>query len=164
MNSNQHLFDLSTAYKKTIAPHLFDREIPNITTETINQTALKTRLNFILAKDPEGNVCMANNREIRPEFRQNFTPTDMLDYTYAIMHSSKFGTAKKEYLENNFPAPKNAEMFWDLALLGSKIKQIHSFQSIKTEDIHYSQKLTMALSETEKLVTKIDKIMTEYSK
>jgi len=161
MNLDQHLLDISTAYKKGIAPQLFDREIPNLTTETINQTAHKTRLNFILTKAPEGNVCMANNKEVRPEFRETFTPTDILDYTYAIIHSSKFSTAKKEYLESHFPVPKNAKMFWDLVLLGSKIKQIHSSQNIKTKDIHYYQKITTALSETECLLTEIDKIVAE---
>lgn len=164
MDPDQHLHNIRSAYKKGIVPHLFDREIPNLTPETISQTALKTHLNFILPKDPEGNVCMANSKEVRPEFRQNFSAVDILDYLFALSHSSKFKTAEKDYLEIHFAAPKNAEMFWDLAQLGSKIKQIHSFQNIKTEDNHYHQKLTMAINETERLVREIDKIVTEYSK
>ena len=162
MTLDQYLASISTAYKDGIAKELYEGKIPNLTEEIINQIAHKTGLHFILAKDPEGNVCMANNNEVRSEFRQTFTPTDILDYAYAILHSSNFHSAEKKILKINFPYPKNAEIFWKLAEIGSQIKQIHLLKNLKTEDsTTYQQKITLALSETNLLIKKIDKIILE---
>lgn len=126
MNSDKHLFNINSAYKTSIAGKSYDVKIPNITPEIINQIAHKTGLTFIAAKDPEGNVCMANDKEVRAEFRQNFSPIDALNYIYAVLHSADFCSTDKESFETNFPYPKNAEIFWKLAELGCQIKQIHS--------------------------------------
>jgi len=160
MTLEQHLSSISTTYQQGIASEFFSGNIPNPTKETINQIAQKTGLFFILKKDSEGNVCMINNEEIRPEFRQTFTPIDILNYTYAILHSSNFLYTNKKKLKTVFPYPKNGEVFWELAELGLKIKQIHSLEGLNTEDfMNYHQKIKSALSETDKLIKKIDEIM-----
>lgn len=162
MTLDQYLSSISSAYKLGIATELYDTRIPNLTQEIINKTANKTGLHFILAKAPEGNVCMANNKEVRPEFRQTFAPIDILDYVYAVLHSSDFRTADKKTLKMNFPYPKSAEIFWKLVELGSQIKKIHSLENQKDNNfITYDQKISIALSETEKLIKKIDKTRLE---
>ncbi len=162
MTLDQYLSSISIAYKLSIATELFDGEIPNLTEERINQIAHKTGLSFILSKDPEGNVCMANNKEIRAEFRQTFSPIDIINYAYAVLHSSNFRTSDKKILKINFPYPKNAEIFWKFAEIGSQIKQIHSLENLKADNfITYHQKITLGLSETDKLVRKIDEINLE---
>lgn len=158
MTLDQYLSNITLAYKLNIPSELFDGEIPNLTEETINQIAHKTGLHFILEKDPEGNVCMANNKEVRAEFRQTFSPIDILDYAYAVLHSSNFRSMKKDASKTNFPYPKNAEIFWKMAELGSQIKKIHSLENQNADNlITYNQKIKLALSETEKLIQKIDK-------
>jgi predicted helicase len=162
MTLDQYLSNISTEYKNAISTELYDGTIPNLTEDIINQIAHKIELHFILAKDPEGNVCMANNKDLRSEFRQTFDPIDILDYAYAILNSSNFRLTSKKILKMNFPYPKNAETFWELAEIGSQIKQIHSLKILKTEDsITYQQKITLALSETNRLIKKIDKIKLE---
>ncbi|MBW4359626.1 type ISP restriction/modification enzyme [Flavobacterium taihuense] len=162
MTLDQYLSSISTAYKDGIATELYEGKIPSITEEIINQIAHKTGLHFILTKDPEGNVCMANNKEVRSEFRQTFSPIDILDYAYSILHSSNFRFTEKKILKTNFPYPKNAETFWELAELGSQIKQIHSLKNLKTEDFTtYPQKTTLALSKTNRLIKKINEIKLE---
>jgi predicted helicase len=162
MTLNQYLSSISSAYKLSIATELYDTRIPNLTPEIINKIANNTGLAFILTKDPEGNVCMINNNEIRPEFRQNFVPIDVLNYAYAVLHSSKYRSINKESLQTDFPYPKNAELFWELSELGSKIKEIHSQESPNTEDfITYHQKIKLALSGTKNLIKKIDQIKLE---
>jgi predicted helicase len=162
MTLDQYLSDIVTAYKDSIAIELYEEEIPDLTEETINQIANKTGLTFILEKNGENNLCMENDKDIRPEFRQTFTPVDILDYMYAILHSSNYRSADKKIIKSNLPYPKNNEIFWELAELGYKIKKIHSLQTLNTEDfITYDQKVTFALSETEKLIKKIDEIQLE---
>ncbi|PZX93581.1 hypothetical protein DOS84_09180 [Flavobacterium aquariorum] len=162
MTLDQYLSGISSAYKLSIEPELYDTRIPNLTQEMIDKIAHKTGLHFILAKDPEGNVCMANNKEVRLEFREAFTSIDILDYAYAILHSSTFRSTNKESLKKNFPYPKNEESFWKLAELGSQIKKIHSLENLKAEEfITYQQKITLALLETDKLIKRIDEIKHE---
>jgi len=133
MDLDQYLSNINSLYKLDIVTELFDGRIPALTQEIINQMAKKMGLNFILIKDPEGNVCMANNKEVRPEFRQNFSVIDILDYMYAIFHSSNFNSAEKESFRINFQYPNNAEVFWELTELGSQLKQIHSLKKIKSD-------------------------------
>jgi predicted helicase len=134
MTLEHYLSSLSSIYKLGIAQELYDSRIPTLTQEIINKIANNTSLAFLLTKYPEGNVCMINNTEIRPEFRQNFVPNDILDYAYAVLHSSSFRFTNKKILKRNFPYPENTETFWDLAELGSQIKQIHSLETLRKEN------------------------------
>jgi len=133
MELDQYLSTINSLYKLDIVTELFDGKIPVLTHEIINQMAEKTGLYYVLTKNPEGNVCMANNKEVRPEFRQNFTAFDSLDYMYAIFHSSNFNSAEKESFIINFQYPDNAEVFWEFTELGSQLKQIHSLKKIKSD-------------------------------
>jgi hypothetical protein len=162
MTLDQYLSSISATYQQGIAPELYNGNILKLTEEIINQIAHKTGLNFIFVKDSEGNVCMANNKEVRPEFRQTFDPIDILNYVYAVLHSSSFHSRDKEYLKMNFLYPKNAEIFWILSEIGSQIKQIHSLENQKTDNLNtYHQKVILALSETKKIMKKRDEIKLE---
>ena len=105
--------------------------------EIINQIAKQLDLVFVSEKEPEGNVCLANNDEVRPEFRQIFTPIDILDYIYAVLHSPTYREKYKEFLNMDFPKipyPKDSKTFWELVELGSQIRQNHLLESAKAED------------------------------
>lgn len=134
MELDQYLFTISSLYKLDIVTELFDVEIPTLTQGIINQMANKTGLNFVLIKDPEGNVCMANNKEVRPEFRQNFSVIDILDYMYAISYSLNFRLTGEEFVKINLQYPKDSETFWELAELGLQLKRIHSLKNIKSDN------------------------------
>jgi predicted helicase len=94
-------------------------------------------LAFVPEKELEGNVCMANNDEIRPEFRQTLAPIDVLDYIYAVLHSPTYREKYKEFLKIDFPKipyPKDSKTFWELVALGSQIRQIHLLESATVEE------------------------------
>ncbi|MFB9109845.1 hypothetical protein [Flavobacterium gyeonganense] len=55
-----------------------------------------------------GNVCFANSIELRPEFRQNFTAVELLDYVYAFAHSSFYKKSKKITMTSE------ADIFWKM--------------------------------------------------
>jgi predicted helicase len=162
MTLEQYLSNISRAYKEVIATELYEGKIPNLTEETINQIAHKTGLHFSMEKDPEGNLCMANNKEVRHEFRETFAPIDILNYTYATLHSTNFRTPGIKSSEKNFPYPKDAQIFWKLAEIGSQLKKIHSPENLEREDlVIYNLKIKLAVLETEKLIKKLDKIKLE---
>jgi predicted helicase len=111
--------------------------IPNLNLEIVNKIAKQLGLAFVAEKELEGNVCMANNDEIRPEFRQTLAPIDILDYIYAVLHSPTYREKYKEFLKIDFPKipyPKDSKTFWDLVALGSQIRQIHLLESATVED------------------------------
>ncbi len=111
--------------------------IPNLNTEIVNKIAKQLGLTFVPEKELEGNVCMANNDEVRPEFRQTLAPIDLLDYIYAVLHSPNYREKYKEFLKIDFPKipyPKDSKTFWELVALGSQIRQIHLLESAAVEE------------------------------
>lgn len=111
--------------------------IPNLNPEIVNQIAKKLGLTFVAEKEKEGNVCMANSDEVRPEYKQTFAPIDLLDYIYAVLHSPTYREKYKEFLKIDFPKipyPKDSKTFWELVALGSQIRQIHLLESPTVED------------------------------
>ena len=111
--------------------------IPNLNTEIVNKIAKQLGLAFVPEKEFEGNVCVAKNEKVRPEYRGNFAPIDILDYIYAVLHSPTYREKYKEFLKIDFPKipyPKDTKTFWELVALGSQIRQIHLLESSKVEE------------------------------
>lgn len=110
---------------------------PNLNSEIVAKIAKQLGLAFVSEKEPQGNVCMANNDEVRPEFKQNFAPLDILDYIYAVLHSPSYREKYKEFLKIDFPKipyPKDVKTFWELVELGSQIRQIHLLENEIVEE------------------------------
>ena len=110
---------------------------PNLNQEIVTQIAKQLGLAFVPEKEPEGNVCMANNDEVRAEYKQTFAPIDILDYIYAVLHSPTYREKYKEFLKIDFPKipyPKDATTFWSLVALGKQIREIHLLESPIVEE------------------------------
>jgi very-short-patch-repair endonuclease len=106
--------------------------INNLIAEIVTQIAEKSGLTFVPEKEQEGNVCMANNKEVREDFKTTFAPIDILDYIYAVLHSPTYREKYKEFLKIDFPRvpyPKHRKTFWHLVKLGGEIRQIHLLES-----------------------------------
>ena len=61
-----------------------------------------------------------------------FTPIDLLDYIYAVLHSPTYREKYKEFLKIDFPRvpyPKDKAKFWLLVDLGSQIRQLHLLET-----------------------------------
>jgi predicted helicase len=105
---------------------------PNLNPEIINKISQSLNIAFTPEKETEGETCFANNPELRPEFRTSFTPIDILDYIYAVLHSPTYREKYKEFLKIDFPRvpyPKDADTFWQLVKLGGELRQIHLLES-----------------------------------
>ena len=84
-----------------------------------------------------GNVCMINSPEIRDEYRETFTPIDLLDYIYAVLYSPSYREKHKEFLKIDYqkvPFPRNTTTFWQLVRLGGQLRQLHLLESPKVEE------------------------------
>jgi predicted helicase len=108
------------------------QRIPNLKGEILNQISQSLNLPFTPEKEMEGEVCFANNPELRPEFRKGFEPIDILYYIYALVHSPTYREKYKEFLKIDFPRvpyPKNADTFWSLVQLGGELRSLHLMES-----------------------------------
>lgn len=54
-----------------------------------------------------------------------FTPLDILDYIYAVLHSPHYRETYKEFLKTDFPRvpyPENPDDFWRLVEHGRELR------------------------------------------
>lgn len=83
-----------------------------------------------------------NNKDFSASLRsaqndKTFSPLNLLDYIYAVLHSPKYRETYKEFLKIDFPRvpyPKR-ENFWQLADLGSQIRKLHLLEDISNKDL-----------------------------
>ena len=109
--------------------------VPNLNMEIVNEIAKGLGLAFTPEKE-DGNVCLANDKDVRSEFRTTFAPIDLLDYIYAVLHSPTYRETYKEFLKIDFPRvpyPKDSNIFWQLVQLGGELRQIHLLESSTVE-------------------------------
>jgi len=100
-----------------------------IKSTTVHLLAKHLNLAYIPEINPQGNVCMAENLEVRPEFRQSISNVHLRNFFYAILHSSMYGTARKTLLQFDFPwfhFPGEKEDFWMLVSYGENLIRLHA--------------------------------------
>jgi predicted helicase len=104
---------------------LFESESrkPNLNLEIVNRISEGLGLTFSNEKEKSRDkACLVST----------FSPIDILDYIYAILHSPTYREKYKEFLKIDFPRvphPKNIEIFWQLVKLGGELRQIHLMES-----------------------------------
>ena len=97
------------------------KRTPNLNAELVKQIADKLGLTF------------TNEKETT---KDTFSPIDILDYNYAVLHSPTYREKYKEFLKIDFPRvpyPKDKDTFWQLVKLGGEIRQIHLLESQTVE-------------------------------
>jgi len=105
--------------------------IPNFNAEILKQ--IEQALGMKLVEE-EHFVNVQNFDKVKDGL---FTPVDVLDYIYAVLHSPKYRETYKEFLKIDFPRvpyPK-PETFWQLVQLGSEIRQLHLLEGISNKDL-----------------------------
>jgi predicted helicase len=97
---------------------------PNLNMEIVDQIAKGLGLSFVpekhLTPDPS------------PQGEGSFSPIDLLDYIYAVLHSPTYRETYKEFLKIDFPRvpyPTDADIFWKLVALGGELRQLHLMES-----------------------------------
>lgn len=127
-------------YPETIGQHSLDytpNRTPNLDPNIIAQIAKELGLGFVPEHEGDTNLCFVNSTELRDDYKSTFTPIDLLDYIYAVLHSPTYREKYKEFLKIDFPRvpyPKDTETFWRLVQLGGQLRQIHLLESPKVEE------------------------------
>jgi len=105
---------------ETITQRTFDqakKRTPNLNAEIVNQIAKNIGLTFTDEKETNDNT---------------FSPIDIVDYIYAVLHSPSYREKYKEFLKIDFPRvpyPKDQGTFFQLVKLGGELRQIHLMES-----------------------------------
>lgn len=66
-----------------------------------------------------------------------FTGADIMDYIYAVLHSSIYRSTYHELLQNDFPSipyPKDGACFLQMAGYGARLRSLHSLEGILQKD------------------------------
>ncbi|WP_438965362.1 type ISP restriction/modification enzyme [Flavobacterium sp.] len=129
-NANPNHFPLYLYPETTGQQDAFEQSttrVPNLNMEIVNTMAKQLGLAFVtdeMLKQVQHN-------------KEEFSPIDILDYIYAVLHSPTYREKYKEFLKIDFPRvpyPKDQKTFFDLVDLGSQLRQIHLLESDKTEN------------------------------
>ena len=93
-----------------------DTRVPNLDKTLIQEIAQKLGLEFLSEKEAK---------------KGTFTPIDVLDYIYAVLHSPTYRETYKEFLKIDFPRVPypNKNTFWGLVALGGQLRQLHLLDS-----------------------------------
>jgi predicted helicase len=98
----------------------------------IEQTIKRTpNLNHQIVKELSDilGLVFTNEKETK---KNTFSPIDILDYIYGVLHSPTYREKYKEFLKIDFPRvpyPKDQDTFWKIIKLGGEIRQVHLLES-----------------------------------
>ena len=70
--------------------------------------------------------------QLKLKLENDFSPEDLFDYIYAVLHSPKYRETYKEFLKIDFPRipyPTDKDNFWELVALGRQIRELHLLES-----------------------------------
>ena len=94
------------------------------------------------------NTPEAKNASKAESKKTNFSPLNLLDYIYAVLHSPKYRETYKEFLKIDFPRVPFPDAvgtsrdlstiqknFWNLVELGSEIRKLHLLEEISNKDL-----------------------------
>jgi predicted helicase len=100
--------------------------------QTLDQSTERIpNLNFDIVKEISDKIVLTFTNE-KETTKDTFSPIDILDYIYAVLHSPTYREKYKEFLKIDFPRvpyPKDKDTFWKLVKLGGEIRQIHLLES-----------------------------------
>ena len=83
-------------------------------------------LEFFSTAPEEGNVCFAQHKEVRDDFKTFFTLINLLDYMYAVLHPDHHLEAEEGFLKSDIhqvPVPENENKFWELVHVGERLRE-----------------------------------------
>ena len=100
--------------------------------QTIGQSSVRTpNLNSNIVNEISDKLGLTFKNE-KESTNDTYSPIDILDYIYAILHSPSYREKYKEFLKIDFPRvpyPNDKNTFWKLVNLGGEIRQIHLLES-----------------------------------
>ncbi|SFR49780.1 type ISP restriction/modification enzyme [Thiomicrospira sp. ALE5] len=144
-------YDVTLTFPLYLYPEDGSERIPNLNPDEIKAFEAALNLPFA-AENPDKSFvpsCLGGEKN-------QFTPIDILDYIYAVLHSPTYRDTYKEFLKTDFPRVPypNPDTFWQLVELGDQIRLLHLMESplldtpITQYPIGGDNKITRKISKT----------------
>jgi predicted helicase len=94
---------------------------PNLNLEIVKEIEEKLNLKFVSEKE---------------EDKTTFSPIDILDFIYAVLHSPKYRETYKEFLKIDFPRVPYPELktFRELVALGANLRALHLLEDSSLDE------------------------------
>jgi predicted helicase len=101
----------------------------------LNSSERTPNLNSSIIKEISDKIGLVftNEKELKID---RYSPIDVLDYIYAVLHSPSYREKYNEFLKIDFPRvpyPNDKDTFWKLVKLGGEIRKIHLLESSVVE-------------------------------
>lgn len=107
--------------------------VPNLDLDEIKLFEKSLKLPFKAENSEKSFIpsCLLAEYKLTGTTPAEFTPIDILDYIYAVLHSPAYREKYKEFLKIDFPKVPypTPETFWQLVELGDQIRQLHLMES-----------------------------------
>jgi len=100
--------------------------VPNLDMEIVAKFAEKIGIEYV------GHSCPTSDFLDGQECPSYFTPENLLDYIYAVLHSPSYREKYKEFLKIDFPRiplPDDANQFWKFVSKGCELRKLHLMES-----------------------------------
>lgn len=97
--------------------NILTKRKPNLDDKIVAAIAKKLKLPFV-----------PDHEDKKADDHSRFSPLDLLDYIYAVLHSPSYRSTYKEFLKIDFPRvpyPADAKTFWQLVALGGELRALH---------------------------------------
>ena len=125
--------EIGSVFPIYLYPDNDDQRIPNLDLKEIKAFEKALKLPF-KAENSEKSFtpsCLLTEYNSTDTTPAEFTPIDILDYIYAILHSPTYREKYKEFLKIDFPKVPypTSETFWKLVELGHQIRLLHLMES-----------------------------------
>lgn len=104
--------------------------VPNLNKELVEE--IESKLGMSL--DWEAGIETSYDRE----HGERFSPVDLLDYIYAVLHSPSYREKYKEFLKIDFPRVPfdvDRDEFWRLVGIGGELRKLHLMESISDSNL-----------------------------
>lgn len=108
-------------------PEIEGGVFPNLDCAIVNEIASKIETDFVPLED--------NKAE------GNFSPLDILDYVYGVLHDPQYRTKYRDFLKSDFPRipyPENSEAFWRFVEIGNNLRRLHLMEDNVIGETPYS--------------------------
>ncbi|GAA0204091.1 DNA methyltransferase [Kangiella japonica] len=119
--------------------YLYENRADNLSEEKIKKKILnlKSDVTDKISEELGLELCSQSNQKMK-----SYTPLDLIDYIYAVLHSRAYRDQYKEFLKIDFPKipyPKDQLVFWRLVKIGSALRKAHLLDevSVYSLDIMY---------------------------
>lgn len=112
-----YLYPDASATQTDLVTATSTKRKPNLDEKIVAAIAKKLKLPFV-----------PDHEDKAADDHSSFSPLDLLDYIYAVLHSPSYRNAYKEFLKIDFPRipyPADAVSFWQLVALGGALRALH---------------------------------------